>query len=84
MADAVRISKLGIHTLELSRTMLFDVPVEAKATYQREHVPLVSLMTRLNEKAIVGHPVTVESLEFGWCDDYIAHDSLVTRQLLIL
>eukprot|EP01018_Ginkgo_biloba_P021122 Gb_25770 [translate_table: standard] len=33
-----------------------------------EHVLLVSLMSRLNGKAIVGHPVTVETLEYGYCD----------------
>ncbi|GLJ29429.1 hypothetical protein SUGI_0580170 [Cryptomeria japonica] len=75
VSDSARVSKLGINASDLSRSMLFDVHVEAKATYQGEHVPLVSLMSRLNGKAIVGHPVTVESLDYGYCDAYIADDS---------
>ncbi|XWS18906.1 hypothetical protein CRYUN_Cryun32bG0084900 [Craigia yunnanensis] len=44
---------------------LYDVKIEVKANY-RPHVPIVSLMSKLNGKAIIGHPVTVEILS----DDY--------------
>eukprot|EP00252_Welwitschia_mirabilis_P008732 TRINITY_DN20850_c0_g1_i2.p1 TRINITY_DN20850_c0_g1~~TRINITY_DN20850_c0_g1_i2.p1 ORF type:complete len:857 (+),score=208.05 TRINITY_DN20850_c0_g1_i2:65-2572(+) len=44
---------------------LVDVDIAVQASYQGEHVPLVSLMSKLNNKAIVGHPVTVETLEDG-------------------
>ncbi|XP_062220008.1 uncharacterized protein At1g51745-like isoform X2 [Phragmites australis] len=43
--------------------MLFDVDLKVQASYQGEHVPLVSLMSRLNGKAIVGHPIQIEILE---------------------
>ncbi|KAJ6836189.1 uncharacterized protein M6B38_326830 [Iris pallida] len=47
-------------------TMLIDVELKVQAaTYQGEHVPLVSLMSRLNGKAIIGHPVQIEILEDG-------------------
>ncbi|KAJ0989888.1 hypothetical protein J5N97_008244 [Dioscorea zingiberensis] len=46
--------------------MLVDVDVKVQpASYQGEHVPLVSLMSRLNGKAIVGHPIQIEILEDG-------------------
>lgn len=43
--------------------MLFDVDLKVQASYQGEHVPLVSLMSRLNGKAIIGHPVQIEILK---------------------
>ncbi|OVA18484.1 PWWP domain [Macleaya cordata] len=49
--------------------MLVDVDLKVQATsYQGEHVPLVSLMSRLNGKAIIGHPVQIETLEDGSSD----------------
>lgn len=46
-----------------------DIPIEVRASFQGEHVPLVSLLSKLNGKAIVGHPVLVERLErrYGYC-----------------
>lgn len=45
--------------------VLIDVDLQVKASYQGERVPLVSLMSRLNGKAIVGHPVQIEIVEDG-------------------
>lgn len=47
------------------KPILIDVDLKVQASYQGEHVPLVSLMSRLNGKAIVGHPVQIEILEDG-------------------
>ncbi|XP_043695355.1 uncharacterized protein At1g51745-like [Telopea speciosissima] len=47
---------------------LVDVDIKVQASYQGEHVPLVSLMSRLNGKAIVGHPIQIEALEDGATD----------------
>ncbi|KAJ0075184.1 hypothetical protein Patl1_33377 [Pistacia atlantica] len=47
---------------------LYDVELAVKAGYKPQHVPLVSLMSKLNGKAIVGHPLTVEALREGYCD----------------
>ncbi|CAL5054856.1 unnamed protein product [Urochloa decumbens] len=61
--------------------MLFDVDLKVQASYQGEHVPLVSLMSRLNGKAIVGHPIQIEILEDGstdhlvFCSDSSLQDS---------
>ncbi|KAK4838759.1 hypothetical protein QYF36_016209 [Acer negundo] len=47
---------------------LYDVELEVKASYRPQHVPLVSLMSKLNGKAIIGHPLTVEALADGHCN----------------
>ncbi|KAK9149435.1 hypothetical protein Scep_008192 [Stephania cephalantha] len=47
---------------------LFNVNLEVRGSYHGQHAPLVSLMSKLNGKAIVGHPVTVEVLDDGYCD----------------
>ncbi|KAK9272296.1 hypothetical protein L1049_002667 [Liquidambar formosana] len=46
-----------------TKTMLVDVDLKVQASYQKEHVPIVSLMSRLNGKAIIGHPIQIEALE---------------------
>ncbi|XP_030491495.2 uncharacterized protein At1g51745 isoform X1 [Cannabis sativa] len=55
-----------------SDSSLYDVKVEVKANYRPPHVPLVSLMSKLNGKAIVGHPLAVEALEDGHCDTLLS------------
>lgn len=52
----------------LYSSSLYDVNLEVKANYRPQHVPLVSLMSKLNGKAIIGHPLTVEVLDDGFCD----------------
>lgn len=48
--------------------MLVDVDLKVQARYQGERVPLVSLLSKLNGKAIIGHPVPIEVLEDGSTD----------------
>ncbi|XVF74445.1 hypothetical protein PTKIN_Ptkin13bG0111000 [Pterospermum kingtungense] len=45
-----------------SDSSLYDVKLEVKADYRPQHVPLVSLMSKLNGKAIIGHPLPVRVL----------------------
>ncbi|KAA8540135.1 hypothetical protein F0562_026827 [Nyssa sinensis] len=47
------------------KSMLVDVDLKVQSSYQREHVPMISLMSKLNGKAIVGHPIQIEALENG-------------------
>lgn len=49
-------------TLKDSTKTLMDVRMTVQSTYRGEHTPLVSLMSRLNGKAIVGHPINIEVL----------------------
>lgn len=48
-----------------SRSMFIDVDLKVQASYQKEPVPIVSLMSKLNGKAIIGHPIQIEALEDG-------------------
>ncbi|XP_059459427.1 uncharacterized protein At1g51745 isoform X2 [Corylus avellana] len=47
------------------RSMLVNVDLKVQASYQKEPVPIVSLMSKLNGKAIIGHPIQIEALEDG-------------------
>ncbi|XP_072993606.1 uncharacterized protein At1g51745-like [Typha latifolia] len=49
----------------------YDIDLCVQGSYQGLHVPLVSLMSKLNGKAIVGHPVSVEVLSDGFCDSLV-------------
>ncbi|KAJ7963142.1 Tudor/PWWP/MBT superfamily protein [Quillaja saponaria] len=61
-----------------SEASLYDIKLEVKASYRPQHVPLVSLMSKLNGKAIVGHPLTVEVLEDDYCSELL---SIVERDM---
>lgn len=52
-------------------TLLIDVKLTIQAIYRAESVPLVSLVSRLNGKAIIGHPVEIEKLEDGSTDIFL-------------
>ncbi|KAK6914782.1 PWWP domain [Dillenia turbinata] len=52
---------------------LYDVDLEVRANYRPQDVPLVSFMSKLNGKAIIGHPLTVEVLDDGICDTLIGN-----------
>ncbi|KAF7148324.1 hypothetical protein RHSIM_Rhsim03G0220600 [Rhododendron simsii] len=46
------------------KSMLVDVDLKVQSNYQREHVPLISLMSE-SGNAIVGYPIQIEALENG-------------------
>ncbi|KAE8726910.1 dentin sialophosphoprotein-like [Hibiscus syriacus] len=45
------------------RSMLMDVDLKVQANYQKQPVPIVSLISKLDGKAIIGHPIQIEALE---------------------
>ncbi|KAK1399365.1 PWWP domain-containing protein [Heracleum sosnowskyi] len=51
---------------------LVDVDLKVQSNYQREHVPMISLMSKINGQAIVGHPIQIETLEFGSVEALLA------------
>lgn len=55
-----------------SRGMLVDVDLKVQSSYQRQHVPMISLMSKINGQAIVGYPVQVEALENGSSESGLA------------
>uniref|UniRef100_A0A9I9D5A7 PWWP domain-containing protein n=1 Tax=Cucumis melo TaxID=3656 RepID=A0A9I9D5A7_CUCME len=61
---------------------LYDVELLVKASYKPQHVPLVSLMSKLNCKAVVGHPLTVEALDDGHCDDLLSRSELDLQKIV--
>ncbi|KAG6398018.1 hypothetical protein SASPL_139468 [Salvia splendens] len=50
---------------------LYDVNVEVKTSYRPEGVPYISLMSKLRGQPIIGHPLSVEVLDDGFCDDIL-------------
>lgn len=55
---------------------LYDVELHVNASYQRrQHVPLVSLRSKYNGTAIVGHPLSVEVLTDGYCDEIVTNNA---------
>ncbi|XVF56506.1 hypothetical protein PTKIN_Ptkin06aG0126600 [Pterospermum kingtungense] len=45
------------------RSTLIDVDLKVRASYQKQPVPIVSLMSKLDGKAVIGHPIQIEALE---------------------
>lgn len=54
--------------------MLVEVDLKVQSNYQREHVPMISLMSKLNGQAIVGHPIQIETLENGLTEALVTAD----------
>lgn len=54
------------------KCMLVDVDLKVQSNYQREHVPMISLMSKINGQAIVGHPIQIETLEYGSVEALLA------------
>lgn len=52
---------------------LYDVNVEVKTSYRPQHVPYISLMSKLSGRPIIGHPLAIEVLDDGFCDDIISN-----------
>lgn len=68
----------GIQFSDTDNTMqmnLTDVEVTVQPSYRREHVPLVSLMSRLNRKSIIGHLIDVEESDEGSLEILLAKTS---------
>ncbi|XP_073299288.1 uncharacterized protein At1g51745-like [Primulina huaijiensis] len=55
----------------ISSSGLYDVPVEAKGSYRPQCVPYISLMSRLNGRPVIGHPLAIEKLNGGMYNDQI-------------
>ncbi|KAI3455526.1 hypothetical protein Pfo_012189 [Paulownia fortunei] len=51
---------------------LYDVNVEVKTSYRPQHVPYISLMSKLHGQPIIGHPLLIEVLDDGFCDDLLS------------
>ncbi|KAL6559951.1 hypothetical protein OROGR_005068 [Orobanche gracilis] len=45
---------------------LFDVNVEVQTGYRHQHVPYISLMSKLNGRPVTGHPISIEVMDDGF------------------
>ncbi|CAL0314548.1 unnamed protein product [Lupinus luteus] len=50
------------------KSMLVDVDLKVQASYRKEPVPIVSLMSKLDGKAIIGHPIQIDAIKDGSSD----------------
>lgn len=50
---------------------LYDVNVEVKTSYRQQRVPYISLMSKSRGQPIIGHPLSIEVLEDGFCDEML-------------
>ncbi|XAR67650.1 hypothetical protein NMG60_11002495 [Bertholletia excelsa] len=51
---------------------LYEVNLEVNASYRPQHVPYISLVSKLTGLPIIGHPLTVELLNDGFCDNLMS------------
>ncbi|KAK7264029.1 hypothetical protein RJT34_31631 [Clitoria ternatea] len=49
-------------------SMLFNVDLKVQASYRKGPVPIVSLTSKLDGRAIIGHPIQVEAVKDGSSD----------------
>lgn len=54
------------------RSPLVDVDLKVQATYRKEPVPIVSMMSKVDGKAIIGHPIQVDVLPDGSSDSLVS------------
>ncbi|KAF3669663.1 putative 60S ribosomal protein L28 [Capsicum annuum] len=59
----------------IADSSLYDVNLEVKTSYRPQHVPYISLMSKLTGQPIIGHPLTVEVLDDGFCDKLLVSGS---------
>ncbi|XVF41618.1 hypothetical protein PTKIN_Ptkin01aG0294000 [Pterospermum kingtungense] len=64
------------------RSMLMDVDLKVQASYQKEPVPIVSLMSKLDGKAIIGHPIQVEALEDSSTESFLPTNGYFSNGLI--
>ncbi|KAH0666873.1 hypothetical protein KY285_028079 [Solanum tuberosum] len=53
------------------RTMLVNVDLKVQSSFQREHIPMISLTSKINGQAIVGYPVQIEVLSNSSSDSLL-------------
>ncbi|XP_022886932.1 uncharacterized protein LOC111402862 isoform X2 [Olea europaea var. sylvestris] len=60
--DSLGLGASEIHHRNGLETALIDVDLTVEASYRAEHVPFVCLVSKLNRKAILGHPIEIEEI----------------------
>lgn len=58
------------HHVGTRTLVLIDVDLKVQANNYRRDVPMISLMSKLNGHAIIGHPIPIEALESGLSENH--------------
>ncbi|CAN4099178.1 unnamed protein product [Withania somnifera] len=53
------------------RTLLVNVDLKVQSSFQREHIPMISLTSKINGQAIVGYPVRIEVLSNSTSETFL-------------
>ncbi|XVE90493.1 hypothetical protein DITRI_Ditri20bG0082100 [Diplodiscus trichospermus] len=64
------------------RSMLLDVDLKVQASYQKGAVPIVSLISKLDGKAIIGHPIQIEALEDSSTETLLPANGYSSNELI--
>ncbi|EOY09991.1 Tudor/PWWP/MBT superfamily protein [Theobroma cacao] len=64
------------------RSMLIDADLKVQAGYQKEPVPIVSLMCKLDGKAIIGHPIQIDALEDSSTETLLSTNGYLSHGLV--
>ncbi|KAL8538322.1 hypothetical protein ACS0TY_000344 [Phlomoides rotata] len=65
------------HHVPTRTLMLIDVDLKVQANNYRRDVPMISLMSKLNGHAIIGHPIPIETIESSSSENHT--DYLLTE-----
>ncbi|GFP94291.1 uncharacterized protein at1g51745 [Phtheirospermum japonicum] len=71
---------VGRHHIGGGRSMLIDVDLKVQANNYRRDVPMISLMSKLNGHAIIGHPIQIEALESGLTETHVTATDYFTPE----
>ncbi|PKA49660.1 Uncharacterized protein AXF42_Ash004201 [Apostasia shenzhenica] len=88
VSDSASCPIIGISNSMDLDSNLYDVELKVQASYHRQRTPLVSLVSKLNGKAIVGHAIAVDVLDDGsstallCIEDRVPHVSCTSSPLL--
>ncbi|KAL6533427.1 hypothetical protein OROMI_027539 [Orobanche minor] len=70
----------GRHYSGGGRSILIDVDLKVQANNYRRDVPMISLISKLNGHAIVGHPIQIEALESGLMETHVSSTDYFTPE----
>ncbi|KAL9682826.1 hypothetical protein QQ045_014635 [Rhodiola kirilowii] len=63
------------HVQGRRRNMLVEVDLKVQSSYPKKRVPIISLMSKIDGRAIIGHSLQIEELEEGSSDTLLSKRS---------
>ncbi|KAL3653786.1 hypothetical protein CASFOL_003467 [Castilleja foliolosa] len=68
------------HHIGGGRSMLIEVDLKVQANNYPRDVPIISLMSKLNGHAVIGHPIQIEALESGLTETHVTATDYFTLE----